>query len=130
MKIQQRCVIEFCVKLGKSGNEMLEMLWQAYGGETLSPAAVFQWWRYFKDGNMQVIDKARSGRPSTVVTDINIAKAAGLFENDRRLTLHKLPTSLNISFERTQHIMTEILQMHCVCASWIPRNLKEEQMQR
>jgi len=35
VKIQQRCVIEFCVKLGKSGNETLEMLRQAYGGETL-----------------------------------------------------------------------------------------------
>ena len=51
MKILQRCVTEFCVKLGKSGNETLEMLRHAYGGETLSRAAVFQWWRQFKDGN-------------------------------------------------------------------------------
>jgi len=35
VKIQGRCVIEFCVKLGKSGNETLETLQQAYGGETL-----------------------------------------------------------------------------------------------
>jgi hypothetical protein len=33
VKIWQRCVIEFCVKLGKSSNETLEMLRQAYGGE-------------------------------------------------------------------------------------------------
>jgi hypothetical protein len=59
-------VIEFCVKLGKSGNE------------TLSRAAVFQWWRHFKDGNTRVINKARSGRPSTAVTDVNIAKDAEL----------------------------------------------------
>jgi len=51
VKIRQRFVIEFCVKLGKSGNETLEMLRHAYGGETLSRAAVFQWWRQFKDGN-------------------------------------------------------------------------------
>jgi len=61
VKIQQRRVIEFCVKLGKSGNETLEMLRQAYGGETLSCAAVFQCWRQFKDGNTRVTDKARSG---------------------------------------------------------------------
>jgi len=61
VKIQQRCVIEFCVKLGKSGNETLEMLRQAYGGETLSCAAVFQCWMHFKDGNTRVIGKARSG---------------------------------------------------------------------
>ena len=30
VKIWQRCGIEFCVKLGKSGNETLEMLRQAY----------------------------------------------------------------------------------------------------
>ena len=61
MKIRQRCVTEFCVELGKSGNKKLEILWQAYGGETLSCAAVFQCWRHFKDGNTRVIDKARSG---------------------------------------------------------------------
>ena len=61
VKIRQRCVIEFCVKLGKRGNETLEMLRQAYGGETLNCAAVFQCWRHFKDGNTRVIDKARSG---------------------------------------------------------------------
>jgi len=103
VKIRQRCVIEFCVKFGKSGNETLEMLRQAYGGETLSRAAVFQWWWHFKDGNMRVIDKARSGKPSTAVTDVNIAKAAELLENDRRLTLRELSASLNI-FERTQHL--------------------------
>ena len=106
VKIWQRCVTEFCVKP--------EMLQQAYGGETLSHAAVFQWWRHFKDSNRRVINKARSGRPSSAVTDVNIAKAAELLENDRRL-LRELSASLNISFERTQHIVTEILQMHCVC---------------
>jgi len=90
------------------------MLRQPYGGETLSRAAVFQWWRHFKDGNIQVIDKACSSRPSTAVTDINIAKAAELLENDRRLTLRKLSASLNI-FERTRHIVTEILQIRRVC---------------
>jgi len=130
VKIRQRCAIEFCVKLGKSGNETLEMLWQAYSGETLSRAAVFQWWRHFKDGNTQVIDEARSGRPSTAVTDVIIAKTVELLENDRRLTLRELSASLNISFECTQHIVTEILQMRRVCARWVPRNLTEEQLEQ
>ena len=123
-------MIECCVKLGKSRNETLEMLQQAYGGETLSSAAVFQWWRDFKDSNTRVIDKARSGGPSTAVTDVINAKAAELLENDRRLTLRELSASLNISFERTQHIVTEILQMRCMCARWVPKNLTEEQMQQ
>ena len=60
----------------------------------------------------------------------HIAKAGKLMENDRRLTLRELSASLNISFERTQHIVTEKLQMPHVCARWVPRNLTEEQMQR
>ena len=44
VKIQQRCVIEFCVKLGKSGNETLEMLWQA---KVVKHLAVLQ---YFSGG--------------------------------------------------------------------------------
>ena len=87
------------------------MLRQAYGGETLSRVAVFQWWRHFKDGNTRMIDKACSGRPSTAVTDVSIAKAAELLEYDRRLTLRELSASLNISFERIQHIVTEILHV-------------------
>ena len=117
------------LNLGRAVLKRFEMLWQAYGSETLSCTAVFLWWRHFKDSNTRVIDKARSGRPSTVITDVNIAKAAELLENDRRLTLRELSASLNISFERTQHIVTEILQMHRVCARWLPRKLTEEQMQ-
>ena len=41
---------------------------KCYGKHTVVNAAEFQWWRHFKDGNMRVIDKARSGRPSTAVT--------------------------------------------------------------
>jgi len=60
------------------------MLRQAYGGETLRRAAVFQWWRHFKDGNTLVIEKkTRFGGPSTAVTDVNIAKSVQLLENDR-----------------------------------------------
>nr|XP_033811349.1 protein GVQW3-like [Geotrypetes seraphini]XP_033811350.1 protein GVQW3-like [Geotrypetes seraphini] len=130
VRVRQRCVIEFCVKLGKSGNETLEMLRQAYGGESISRAAVFRWWKHFKEGNTRVTDEARSGRPSTVVTDVNIAKATEMLKNDRRLTLRELSASLGISFERVQHIVTEELKMRRVCARWVPRNLTEEQMQR
>jgi len=65
-----------------------------------------------------------------VVTDVVIAKAADLLENDQMVTLRELSASLNISLERTQHIVTEVLQMRCVCARWVPRNLTEEQMQQ
>ena len=44
-----------------------------------------------------MIDKACSGRPFTAVTDVSIAKAVELLENDRRLTLRELSPSVNIT---------------------------------
>lgn len=63
---------EFCVQHRKSGNESLEVLRQAYGDKTISPAAEFRWWKYFKVGDSRVNDGARSGRPSATVADVGI----------------------------------------------------------
>jgi hypothetical protein len=48
-------VVEFCVKLGKGGEETLEMLQNAHGTEAVSLAMVFRWWRHFKDGKKWLV---------------------------------------------------------------------------
>jgi hypothetical protein len=47
-KIEQYVCIKFCVKLGKSATETLEMLREAYGEHSLSQTAVFEWHSHFK----------------------------------------------------------------------------------
>jgi hypothetical protein len=39
---RQRCTIEFCVRLGKSGSETLQHIHQAYGDDAMTRAAVFK----------------------------------------------------------------------------------------
>jgi hypothetical protein len=41
-KIKQRVCIKFCVRLGKSTTETLEMLHEAFGEHFLSRTAVFE----------------------------------------------------------------------------------------
>jgi hypothetical protein len=41
-KIEQRVCIKFCVKLGKSATESLEMLREVFGELSLSRTAVFE----------------------------------------------------------------------------------------
>jgi hypothetical protein len=41
-KIEQYVCIKFCVKLGKSATETLEMLREAFGEHSLSRTAVFE----------------------------------------------------------------------------------------
>jgi hypothetical protein len=49
-KIEQRVCNKFCVKLGKSTTETLEMLHEAFGEQSLSWTAIFEWHSCFKVG--------------------------------------------------------------------------------
>jgi hypothetical protein len=49
-KIEQHVCIKFCVKLGKSTTETLEMLHEVFGEHSLSWTAVFDWHSCFKVG--------------------------------------------------------------------------------
>jgi len=49
MAERQRCAIEFCVRLGKSGSETLQLIHQAYGDDAMRRAAVFKWWKRFRN---------------------------------------------------------------------------------
>jgi hypothetical protein len=51
-KIEQRVCIKFCVKLGKSSAESLEVLCEAFGEHSLSRTAVFEMHSRFKAGRV------------------------------------------------------------------------------
>jgi hypothetical protein len=59
-QIKQRIYIRSCVKLGKSTITTLEMLCEAFGEQSLSRTAVFEWHSHFKAVQVSVEDE-RSG---------------------------------------------------------------------
>jgi hypothetical protein len=79
-KIEQLVCIKFCLKLGKSATETLEMLHETVGEHCLSRTAVFKWRSRFKAGRVSVEDDECSGRPSTSITTENV-------ENIRQLIM-------------------------------------------
>jgi hypothetical protein len=60
-KIEQRVCIKFCVKLGKSATETLEMLREAFGEHSLSWSAVFESHSCFNASRVSVEDDEHSG---------------------------------------------------------------------
>jgi hypothetical protein len=60
---RQRCTIEFCVRLGKSGSETLQLIHQAYGDDAMRRASVFKWWKRFRDGETNVKAEPRRSKP-------------------------------------------------------------------
>jgi hypothetical protein len=65
MAEQQRCAIEFCVQLGKSGSETLQLIHQTCGDDAMRRAAIFKWLKRFRDGETNVKDELRNCGPST-----------------------------------------------------------------
>jgi len=74
LELEQRINIKFLVKLGKSGNEISEMLVQVYGDNAMKNTAVYKRVKRFSEGRESATDKERSGWPATSRIEENIAK--------------------------------------------------------
>jgi transposase len=94
---EQRTNIKFLVKLGKNGQEILQMLEMAYGGSAMKRRTVYKWLDLFKGGRESVDDEARAGRPSTSRVDENIQPVYDLVKADRRITTRMIAEKLGIS---------------------------------
>ncbi|PNF32967.1 hypothetical protein B7P43_G16666 [Cryptotermes secundus] len=87
---KQRAAMKFCFLLGKSGTETLEMLKTAYKDDAMGKTQVFEWFSRFKNGEMSIDDKPRSGRPSTARTHENVEKIREIIKEDRRRTIEEI----------------------------------------
>ncbi|CAK9818416.1 Protein GVQW3 [Anthophora plagiata] len=61
--IEQRYAIKFCAKLNKSLDDTNQMIKEAYRDSALSYSQVSRWLNLFKNGQEEVKDDLRSGRP-------------------------------------------------------------------
>jgi len=57
LELEQRTNIKFLVRLGKSGNEIREMLVQVYGDNAMKKTAVCKWVKRFSEGRESVLMK-------------------------------------------------------------------------
>jgi len=63
------------------------MLKEVFGGQALSQARTFEWFKRFKDGRKSVEDDKHCGRPSTCTTPEMIAKEHEVILEDRLSTM-------------------------------------------
>jgi hypothetical protein len=63
--VSSRAVIEFLVKEGNSAGVIYERLYDVYGDAWMGFSSVRRWVKHFKDGNTDIADQLRCGRPRT-----------------------------------------------------------------
>jgi histone-lysine N-methyltransferase SETMAR len=126
-KVEQRANMKFCVKLGKSVTETLNMLRQPYGDEAMSRMQCFEWHRCFKGGRTSLEDEEGSGRPSMSITPENVERIRELVHADRRRTINGIADIVGVSYGSVQTILTSELNTWRVSAKFVPRLLTPEQ---
>jgi len=94
--LERRYAIKFCVKPGKSGSKMLQLLRTAYGDAVLSSAQVLRWHKAFKDGRESVEDEQCAGRPSTTRTENNVARVKAVLDRDRCLSVQLITEEVGL----------------------------------
>ncbi len=79
-KIEQRIIIRFLAKLGKTNKEIGEQLRLVYGDNALQGKAVKKCTNRFRNGCNSVKDDAREGRPKTTHNAANIDRIRSFIE--------------------------------------------------
>jgi transposase len=92
MSFRQCAVIEFLVKQGNSAGIIYERL-RGVSGDVCS---VRRWVKHFKDGNTDIADQLRCGRPRTAATERNKQKVDELIRQDRRVTVREIASQLGV----------------------------------
>ncbi|KOC61841.1 Putative uncharacterized protein FLJ37770 [Habropoda laboriosa] len=87
------------------------MLKTAYKDDAMGKTQVFEWFSRFKNGEMSIDDKPRSGRPSTARTHENVEKIREIMEKDRRRTIEEIVELSEVTWSSVQQILTEDLGM-------------------
>jgi len=117
--LEQQINIKFCVKIGKSASETLALLTVVYGEYTMKKWSVFEWHRWFKEGQ-DVQDDSRSRQAKTQRTDANVDTERTLVCSDQRLGVRVISEKLNMNRETVRQIVKEDLGMRQISAKMVP----------
>jgi len=109
---------------------MLLALQQVYGDTALKKSTVYDWFSWFKNGQDKLEDDQHSGRPLTSKTAEMIEKVRQLIHCDRRMTIVvELEQEVGISHGSIHAILSDDLNMRCVSAKFVLRQLTTDQME-
>jgi hypothetical protein len=62
----------------------------------------------------------RSGRPSSLMTEVNTAHIKEIIHTDRRASMWHMAPDFELRYSTVQYIMVGVLQYHKVCIRWVP----------
>ena len=102
--------LNFAVKSMFSATKTVELIRKAYGDAALSRTTTIEWHKRFRVGRESVKDDERSGRPTTSLTDDNIAAVDKMVKEDRKVSSPLIADTLGIPKSGILRILKEDLK--------------------
>ncbi len=98
-RLEQRSVLKFLCKSGHTPIKCWHRLNDVFGADTMSKGHVCVWHKRFREGDDNIKDKPKTGKPRSAQTDRNCQSARAFIQDHRNSTLH--PTLLKSSMCRS-----------------------------
>lgn len=115
--------------LGLKAPAIHDELTRAYGEGAISYSTVQRWSKFFQEGNMEIEDNPRSGRPVSKITPENIQLVQSLIQEDPHCTYDDIQADTELSRGTINRIIHDHLKMKKVTSRWVPHELTLEQKQ-
>ena len=106
------------------------MLKVAYGECTVSQKGVYKLYKLFTEGQEEVNDDARPGRPSTSTTNEKTEAVKKIVMEHRRITIIEAAEDVGISVGSCRAIFSDILGLKRVAAKFVPKFLNFDLLTR
>ncbi|XP_035207091.1 uncharacterized protein LOC118181956 [Stegodyphus dumicola] len=112
-RIEMRAVILFLWAKNVPASEIHRQIVEVYGDKAMNRQQVAKWCRSYQAGREHVENRSMeaSGLPSSSRTDINMARVEETIQRDRRVTVRKIASELDLSYVE-QFIMTAMKQLY------------------
>lgn len=121
-------MIYYDYKRGLNEMDSHENLQVAFGRCAPSRSTIFNWFKEFKRGRLNLKDAPRSGRPKTASIDENVLVVRDLINEDRRITCRSIQNILNIGSASLNFILHYKLNVRKVACRWVQHFLTEDQI--
>ena len=117
-------------KYGLTPTEIFDELRLCYPDNFPSHVTVWRWWTRFDEGNFDLEDMERPGRPITAVTTANIDLVRELIELDCHITYEQIEEETSLTPPSIYKIIHIHLKMRKVVSRWVPYELTSAQKQK
>ena len=126
-RLEQRSVLKFLCKSGDMPINCWCKLSEVFGADTLSKGRVRVWHRRFREGDDNIKDKPKPGRPCSARSRTNCKTVQNFVEEHRNCTLQDVASEVDVSISSTHRILKRDLKFSKISPKFVPKDLTEEQ---